>query len=477
MAEDGKTASQPEGGPPGPGAPLEPMSPSEAVRALSGMPSPGHSPDAKTVITEPPALIGRTLGQYRVTAKIGQGGMGAVFKAYDTALGRDVALKVLFVSPLDDPRMAERFQREARCLARLSHPNLLHVYNVGADGNLHYFAMELLDGKTLFQVLQECKRLPAAEVVVLAGQLLSALHYIHKQGITHRDLKTGNIMLCGSRAVLMDFGLAKEEQLSGLTSAGVVLGTPDYMAPEQAEGRTSGPATDIYSLGVLLFEALAGRLPFIGRSALSIIRQHLDTPAPALEAVVPGVDPRLAAAVARCLAKAPKDRYPSCVALAADLLAIQPTAELAQLVQEAGPHETLAGAVPALIRPTLPLAASAVVFPPPAPAAARSHWLWIGLGFVGVLILGLVLLLGFGPRGRPRPSLAGTGHRAKVLDGDHKGQEIWWEFHSKGPNPADWTHTVEVWNERTRKWESRTLTHDQFLKEYKKLSLEGPAKP
>jgi len=282
---------------PGEGEEGEPVSPESAVRMLREM-AQQDSGFKETLVSEAPPLIGRLLGQYKIISKIGQGGMGAVFKAQDSALRRDVAVKVLWTGPLEDPRVAERFVREARCLARLSHPHLLHVYNVGSEGELKYFAMELLEGDTLSAALRRGP-MKVPETVAMIGQMLSALDYVHRQGVTHRDIKSGNIMLCGSRAVLMDFGLAKEEHMSGLTSEGVVLGTPEYMTPEQADGRACGAPTDIYSLGIVFFEALTGQVPFTGRSALSIIRQHLDEPPPPLAKRLPGVDPRLDQIISR----------------------------------------------------------------------------------------------------------------------------------------------------------------------------------
>ncbi|MCY3020207.1 MAG: serine/threonine-protein kinase, partial [Planctomycetota bacterium] len=196
-------------------------------------PPPDRTPELPPQDHGPEALIqpGRTLGHFTILEKIGQGGMGTVFKAFDTALERPVALKVLLSSALDDPKHAERFLREARSLARLSHPNLVHVYNVGIEGDYHYFAMELLEGETLSAGIRRRQRISAQELLPYLGQILAALYEVHQQGITHRDIKSGNIMLCSRRAVLMDFGLAKDEGLSGLTSVGAVLGTPDYMSP------------------------------------------------------------------------------------------------------------------------------------------------------------------------------------------------------------------------------------------------------
>lgn len=248
-------------------------------------------------------LPGAKLGHYVLVEKIGEGGMGLVFKATDTSLERTVALKVMFCGPHDDQRQAQRFEREARQMARLSHPNLLHVYSVGSDAGCHFFAMELLRGETLLNAIRRLNGIPAPDLMQYAVQIVSALYYVHQKGITHRDIKSGNIMLCGRRAVLMDFGLAKDETDSGLTTVGAIMGTPDYMPPEAAEGRSAGAATDIYSLGVVLYEALSGQLPFVGKSAISIIRQHIDTPPPDLQMLVPEIKPELAAIVHKCLEK------------------------------------------------------------------------------------------------------------------------------------------------------------------------------
>lgn len=414
------------------GEALEALTPQEALQAMR---ADGLAPPA--VQTE--RLIGRELGQYRLTARLGQGGMGAVYKADDKALHRTCAVKVLYCGPLEDQRTAERFQREAQSLARLSHPNLLHVYNVGNVDDLHYFAMELLEGSTLSQLLRARSRLPMEEFLPMAGQLLSALDYVHKQGITHRDIKSGNIMICGSRAVLMDFGLAKDEQHTGLTSVGMVLGTPEYMSPEQAEGLTCGPPADIYSFGVVLYEALSGDVPFRGRSALAIIRQHLDEPAPLLEARLPGIHPRLSRIVQKCLAKAPEDRYPNCAALAADLVKVCVTQELLHLSGghderatvakaglparleipgsqgQAGTEATVLGTAPRLaprpdpraaegdLKPTVlaPLTQRAPAAAKPAPPVSGAPfglWTKVALGIGGLILLVLLGLALRGPR-------------------------------------------------------------------------------
>lgn len=474
-------------------ASAEALSPAEAVAALKQLglgPQPGGAPEPAAF--NAPALIGRTLGQYRIEKQVGQGGMGLVFKAHDTALDRMVALKVLFCGPLDDPKTAERFNREALNLARLSHPNLLHVYNVGSEDSLHYFAMELLAGRTLAMHLYLRKSLPPEECLPWAGQILSALHYVHQQGITHRDIKSGNIMLCGERAVLMDFGLAKDEQVSGLTSAGTVLGTPEYMAPEQAEGQSHGPPTDLYSFGVLLYEALSGALPFTGRSAFSILQQHLSAPPPALAAKAPQLDPRLGRVIERCLAKQSQDRFPSCVELAAALLPIFPTAELAQLAAKGGTRSAmtatrmvsgaaggagaaspggLAETLPAF--PGLPRKGGTAKLEEPAGAPRTPAWIWASAGFVGMLALGLGL---WAVR---RPSKAAPGGAPVRLEGvpPEAGKDLRIVLFERPNGTEDLSKWVWVLEWQTPGGERRRETITGYQEFWKRVTLkEVPAR-
>jgi len=442
-------------------------------------------------------ITGRRLGQYTILEKIGQGGMGSVFKAFDTALERTVALKVLFCSALDNPKHAERFVREARSLARLNHPNLVHVYNVGMDNDCYYFAMELMEGESLAQMVRRRRRVPAAEALPILGQIVSALHYIHRQGVTHRDVKSGNIMVAGRRAVLMDFGLAKDDHFSGLTSDGSVLGTPDYMAPEQAEGIVAGPPTDLYSLGVVMYEMLSGAVPFVGKSALTIIRQHLEVPPPPIEAALPNIDPMLASCVHKCLAKKALDRYPNCGALAADLIKLHNTPELAALVEETASEEprtvprgsglptaTLPfGTQPTAIeaRPfseitrnpgeqdaTLTLGTapvrvnqSSVLTVPETDAALSAAnaaantgapvehhgtprpWLWVALGFFGVILLAIFLAKRHeAEQASKRPDANGTP--ARVHRPGAKTEDIRLiEFRTGGTDPSQWMLVFE----------------------------------
>jgi serine/threonine protein kinase len=451
-------------------------------------------------------LTGRKLGQYTILEKIGQGGMGLVFKAFDNALERSVALKVIFSGPLDDPKHSQRFSREARNLARLNHPNLLHVYNVGSDSDCHYFAMELLTGVTLVEEIRRRKRIPAEELLLWAGQILSALHYVHRQGITHRDIKSGNIMLCEHRAVLMDFGLAKDDNDSGLTSIGMVLGTPDYISPEAADGQSAGAPTDIYSLGVVLYEALTGALPFTGRSALSIMKQHMEAPPPPIAGMLPNVDPLLAAVVHKCMAKKPAERYPDCIAMARDLVRLQPTTELVQLA-DAGSNAFGSAARRTVVPPPLIPEPSAVTLldrelesrkpsgtaaptivassnspieetmtmasvpaasvGPQRPSRRHSPWVWAGVGFFGVFFL-LFLLIALGKRNKDgvdkntglrmeKPALEEWRGQPVTIGGISDEME-WWSFEADKKNPAD---SVHIFRQRQPDGTWKTVTMRQ----------------
>ena len=344
-------------------------------------------------------LTGQKLGVYQLLEKIGEGGMGAVYKARDLSLDRTVAVKVLPAAMAADKVYVQRFVREARAVAKLSHRNLVHIYHVGQREGLYYFAMEFVPGQTLRQRLAASGPLTVEEFLRIGGQVLSALERIHSVGVTHRDVKSANVIIeeGTARAVLTDFGLAKEHGpesggLEGLTSAGVVLGTPEYMSPEQAEGRPAGPPSDLYSFGVMAYEMLTGGVPFRGPSAIAVLRKHLEEPPAALAAVRPGLPPALEAAVMRALAKKPEERYGSAAELAADLVRIGATPELAELAAAGLPatERTIVGApitgAAQALRPVSPTAPTAAVAPP-APVGYRRGLIVAGSVAAGVLVL------------------------------------------------------------------------------------------
>ena len=251
-------------------------------------------------------LAGRTLGRYRLETLLGRGGMAEVWRASDTKLARTVAVKVIHASYAQDPHFAERFLREARVVASLEHPNILPVYDFGDEDGIPFLVMPHLAGGTLRDRLRG-RPAPIGVAAAWIRQLADALDAAHAAGVLHRDVKPANVLLGkDDRLFLADFGIAKMvETLTGLTATGVVVGTPVYMAPEQAQGQSASPATDRYALAVVAYEILAGRPPFDGENPLSLMHQHVSTPPPALSSRVSGLPSGLDAVFERALSKNP----------------------------------------------------------------------------------------------------------------------------------------------------------------------------
>ena len=258
-------------------------------------------------------LTGRLLdGRYAVTARIAHGGMATVYQATDTRLDREVALKVMHAELARDEDFVRRFIGEAKSVARLSHQNVVAVYDQGADGPFLYLAMEYVPGRTLKQLLRDSGRFsPATALEIMAG-VLDGLAAAHASGIVHRDVKPENVLVTADgRIKVADFGLARAQSAAGHTRAGLLIGTVAYVPPEQVTGGTTGPGGDVYSAGVMLFELLTGRLPFTGDTPLSIAYQHVNTDVPAPSAMAPGIPPPVdqlvLAATSRDLARRPAD--------------------------------------------------------------------------------------------------------------------------------------------------------------------------
>ncbi len=270
-------------------------------------PLPTASPAAADTATYQTAFD----GQYALERELGRGGMGVVFLARDVKLDRRVAIKVLpaMLAARDDIR--ERFVREARTAAKLSHPSIVPVYRADELRGVAFFVMAYVDGESLGERIRDRGALPAVEVVRWLREVALALGSAHTAGVVHRDVKPENILIerATSRALMSDFGIARVEQSSTLTEAGHILGTAAYMSPEQVNGESLDGRSDLYSLGVVGFHALAGRLPFESTAASALLVAHATRPAPLLASIAPNVPRELAAIIDRCLRKDPADRH------------------------------------------------------------------------------------------------------------------------------------------------------------------------
>src|SRR5436305_1237578 len=249
-------------------------------------------------------LIGTMLGNYRILAPLGQGGMARVYKGYQENLDREVAIKVLPPWFAADRNFVERFNLEARLVARLSHPNIVTVHDADERNGHLYIVMQLVDGGTLKHHLDHLQELgnvmELATVLPIFTQLASALHYAHEHGIIHRDIKPVNVLMDRSgRPILSDFGIAKvlESTKEQLTRPGAGVGTPEYMSPEQCQGGPIDARADIYALGVMLFEALTGRTPFLGDNYPALAHSHIYEPPPRPRMLNPAIDPAVEAVV------------------------------------------------------------------------------------------------------------------------------------------------------------------------------------
>ena len=331
--------------------------------------------------------------RYRILNRIGSGGMADVYLADDTHLGRQVALKVLHRRFAQDQEFVERFRREAKSVAGLSHPSVVGVFDRGDHEGTYYIAMEHLPGRTLKEIVETEAPLSQERAIDLGEQILHGAGYAHRHGVIHRDLKPHNVIVDDDgKAKVTDFGIARAGA-SEMTETGSIMGTAQYLSPEQAQGHAVTAASDLYSIGVMLYEILAGRLPFEGESAVSIALKHLSEQPPPLSQMRPDINAALEAVVMSALAKDPALRWQSAEDFAEALQAAR-----GQIEAGVDGAQGLAAVAPIPL-PAPPAAATPVgagdgAVAPPAEPKRRRRWPWFTIGLLTLALAGFLLFLG-----------------------------------------------------------------------------------
>ncbi|MCA9000228.1 MAG: serine/threonine protein kinase [Planctomycetaceae bacterium] len=305
-----------------------------------------------TTPTPPPSPPPEKIGPYRIERELGAGGMGTVYLGHHVESGKTAAVKVLPAALAREPGFVARFLREVEAMQKLKSPHIVELYESGVENEIPYYAMEFIDGETLADRVIREKRLPWRDVIDIGVQVARALKAAHNTGIIHRDLKPSNLMINREGTVkLTDFGIAQVFATSKLTMTGGILGTPEYMSPEQSQGRRATKQSDIYSLGAVMYVMLTGRPPFTGKSALDIAQKHRFSQFDSPRRIVPEIPHWLDEIVCQCLAKKPEDRYPDPYVLMLRLQEVPQKVALREGGQPAGEMtspdaETLAGTVP-----------------------------------------------------------------------------------------------------------------------------------
>jgi serine/threonine protein kinase len=348
--------------------------------------------------------IGKQLGQYQITSEIGRGGMAVVYKARQPSLGRYVALKVLPPHLASDQDFVARFRREAMAAAQLNHPHIVTIHDVGQEGDTHFIVMEYLEGQSLFEILRATGPMPLERVVPIVQQVASALDYAHQHGFVHRDIKPANIILrSDDHATLTDFGIAKAMSGTSLTQTGTMIGTPQYMAPEQVQGDNVDQRADVYALAIVCYEMLAGAPPFTGDTAAVLYAQAHKAPPP-LRQHLPNLPALIENVLNRALDKEPSGRFSSAGEMA-NALVLQ-TASPPPAASTTAP--SLPPSWPTVQTPSRPVPATPASPPgapttPERPSSGARSWVLLGGGAAVVLILAAVLafaLLGGGGSGQ-----------------------------------------------------------------------------
>lgn len=340
-------------------------------------------------------------GRYQIEQLLGEGGMARVYLGRDLRLNRPVAIKIPHPHLMTDPDFMARFRHEAHAAAMVSHPNLVDVYDVGQDGDRHYIVMEYVAGTTLKQLINREAPFAIPRAVRIAEQIARGLHAAHRAGLIHRDIKPQNIIVTDDGQVrITDFGVAKSRLSTAMTETGVTLGTVDYIAPEQAQGRAATPQSDIYALGVVLYEMLTGRLPFTGDNPVAVAMKHISEPPPPPRRYNPQIPASLEAIILRALAKDPAQRQQSALELAEELQAYDRLVSQATVVNPgiAPPPAQVQTRSPGPQRPAQVTAARPAPIPSPRPAATRAprqENVGCGVFLVGMLTLVGVLAIVF----------------------------------------------------------------------------------
>ena len=348
-------------------------------------------------------------GRYRLIAPEGEGGMATVWRAMDEQLGREVAVKILRPQFGADPGFAARFRNEARAAGALSHPNVVQVYHFGTDVDSgdQYIVMQLVEGQDLATVLRERGPLEVDEAVSIGASVADALDAAHRAGLIHRDIKPGNILLTpGGRTLVADFGISRAVAEASMTVTGTTIGSVHYFSPEQAAGEEVGPPSDMYALGIVIYEMLSGRRPFEGDNAAGVALKRLNEPPPPLSTAARPIPPPLDAVVMRALARDPAQRYPDAAAFSHALRNWRSEGETAAMI---APVVAAAAVVPPVLPDEVPATAPPPPYVPPGPPPKKDRpwWLWL-LAFLAVLLLGAMGFLGAellgGDGGEPSPS-------------------------------------------------------------------------
>ena len=336
-------------------------------------------------------------GRYELHRRVGRGGMAEVYLARDRLLDRLVAIKILFPEFATDPSFVARFRREAQAAANLNHPNIVGVYDWGKERGTYYIVMEYVDGQTVSEILRNEGPIEPKRAAGIAADVAAALGFAHRKGVVHRDVKPGNVLITKTGEVkVADFGIARAMTASSeenLTQTGSVMGTATYFSPEQAQGKPVDARSDLYSLGVVLYEMASGKPPFSADSPVAIAYKHVQEPIPSLAEKVPGIPRDYEAITLRALSKDPDDRYSDGAAMRADLLRFREGRPIAPVnVVPTGPARPPAPPTPPGGTPAATVLDPAPIAPEP--ARRKTGWFFVIILLLLAVLAGLVFLFG-----------------------------------------------------------------------------------